>query len=356
MTGRREHRDSDRPPAGMPAGPPGAVPLVSVVMPVYNAAEYLDESIESILGQTFSDFEFLILDDGSTDGSLALLRQWEARDSRIRVFESPVNLGVVTSSNTIVSQASTPFIARMDADDIAHPDRLRRQLRILQDESEVMLVGTLWDGIDSEGRPVRPRDRWRLAFRSKQAPFPHGSVMFRRASFGEIGGYRAECAYWEDLDLYLRMQGRGRVVAIPDTLYHYRFHANSARAVTPADDLISSIALMRRCHAAYVSTASYESVLAGHRPAEGARVPPAVLNSITSAHLWAGLPPGALRLLLRRGDLTWNRSTLAAILMAAWGAASPRSLRFFLRRLIEFRDLAAGPRLRKKAFVDWRSR
>lgn len=333
-----------------------AEPLVSVVMPVFNAAEHLSKSIESILGQTFADFEFLLLDDGSTDGSLALLRQWEARDPRIRVVESPVNLGVVASSNIIVSKASAPFIARMDADDVAHPDRLRRQVRILQDASEVTLVGTLWDGINSEGRPVRPPDRWRLAFRSKQAPFPHGSVMFRRTSFDEIGGYRQECAYWEDLDLYIRMQGEGRVVAIPDTLYHYRFHANSARAVTPPNDLISSIALMRRCHAAYVSQGSYENLLAEQRPPESERVPAAVLNSITSAHLWAGRPPGALRLLLSRGDLTWNRSTFAAILMAAWGAASPHSLRFFLRRLIEVRDLAARPMLREKAFVDWRSR
>src|SRR5712692_2248266 len=98
-----------------------ANPLISVVMPVHNALPFLDESIGSILQQTLSDFEFVILDDASTDGSVELLREWSLRDKRILLHESRRRLGVSGSSNAVVSKAGAPIVARMDADDISHP-------------------------------------------------------------------------------------------------------------------------------------------------------------------------------------------------------------------------------------------
>lgn len=151
-------------------------PLVSFVMPVHNALPFLDESVGSILNQTFADFEFVILDDGSTDGSTEALREWARSDARIRLYESARNLGPAGSSNFVVARARAPLVARMDADDVSHPDRLRRQWEVLERRPDVALVGTLYEGIDARGRRVRPRDRWRLARPTINPPFPHGSV------------------------------------------------------------------------------------------------------------------------------------------------------------------------------------
>lgn len=148
-----------------------ANPLISVVMPVYNALPFLDESIGSILNQTLTNFEFVIFDDASTDGSVELLRQWSERDKRIHLHESRERLGVSGISNAVVSKARAAIVARMDADDIAHHDRLRRQWEILEGRADVAVIGSLCNGIDASGREVRPRDRWRLVRRSVYLPF-----------------------------------------------------------------------------------------------------------------------------------------------------------------------------------------
>src|SRR2546423_5040139 len=202
--------------------------LLSVVMPVYNVQRFLNEAIASILDQTFRDFEFIILDDGSTDDSAKILRDWQRRDSRISIFTSPCNSGLPISSNLVVAKTKTPLVARMDGDDLSHPDRLRRQLEILQSHPEVMAVGTLFDGIDAHGESIRPRDRWRILRKSRYIPFAHGSAMFRRAAFDEIGGYREEFVAGEDQDFFFRMSKLGRVVTLPDVLYHFRYHSMNA--------------------------------------------------------------------------------------------------------------------------------
>src|SRR6185503_4659911 len=205
-----------------------AKPLISVVMPVYNALPFLDDSINSILTQTFRDFEFVIFDDASTDGSVERLRQWAARDRRIRLYEGKTPLGLSGSSNAVVAQARASIVARMDADDIAHPDRLRHQWQVIESRPDVAVVGTLCIGIDADGREVRPRDRWRLLRRSGYIPFPHGSAMFRREVFDKVGGY-GECAEGgEDQQLFSRMARHGRIVTLPDVLYSYRYHSNNA--------------------------------------------------------------------------------------------------------------------------------
>lgn len=172
--------------------------LLSVVMPVHNAAPYLDEAIGSILSQTYRDFEFVILDDGSTDGSSEKLREWAAKDQRIRLHRLDSNSGPADSSNLVVRHARGSLIARMDADDESLPDRLQQQVDLLQRRPDVGLVGTLCDVIDKDGSTVRTRDLWRLTRRSWFAPFPHGSIMYRRELFDLAGGYRGSCVYWED--------------------------------------------------------------------------------------------------------------------------------------------------------------
>ena len=205
-----------------------ANPQISVVMPVHNGLPFLDESIKSILEQTLKDFEFVILDDASTDGSTQLLREWARRDARIQLHESQKRLGLSGSSNAVVLKARAAIIARMDADDVAHPDRLRRQLNIIERRPDIAVIGTLCNGIDASGRVVRPRDRWRLVRRSTYVPFAHGSAMFRRETFDAVGGYDEKAVRAEDQDLFSRMANKGRVVTLPDILYSYRYHSSNA--------------------------------------------------------------------------------------------------------------------------------
>src|SRR3954469_1632075 len=109
---------------------PAKFPRLSVVMPVHNALPHLDAAVESILRQTFHDFSFIILDDASTDGSGEVLRQWAKQDRRIRLLEAPAQLGPALSSQQVAKAATTPLVARMDADDLSHPERLEQQLEV----------------------------------------------------------------------------------------------------------------------------------------------------------------------------------------------------------------------------------
>jgi glycosyltransferase involved in cell wall biosynthesis len=338
----------------------GAAPTLSVVMPVRDALPFLDESVASILSQTFADFEFVILDDASTDGSAEALRRWAEKDARIRLYHSERNLGLVGSSNFVVARARAPFVARMDADDVSHPERLHRQLDVLRSRAEVALVGTLYEGIDAGGRRVRPRDRWRLARGSVSPPFPHGSAMFRREVFEEVGGYREACDGWEDEDLFQRIVRRRRVVVLTDTLYRYRFHVNSATARRPA----RVMALRHRCLAELASGRDYTRLLS---EAEGngrhsggdrnGRDPDALASVIYlrgSMRLWAGDTPSALGPLCRRESFGLSPRFLRTLAWAAWGHISPESLRLFLRSVVRARDLLAGWRVRDGGLYEWR--
>ena len=299
-------------------------PSISVVMPVHNALPFLHQSIASILEQSFGDFEFVILDDASTDGSTELLREWSLRDKRIRLHKSIQRLGLSGSSNAVVLKSRAPLVARMDADDIAHPDRLRRQWDVLKDRSDVALIGTLCNGINADGKEVRPRDRWRLVRRSSYIPFPHGSAMFRREVFDQVGGYDESAAGGEDRDLFLRMASHGRVLTLPDVLYSYRYHANNAT-------LFNGLNKIRE---------------------NGNEL--AALYMLGAMRLWAGDPPMLLDPMLKNKSLKWNLRTLMVLASAMWGHVSPSSLRVFLCTSIRARDLLAGLRVKDGRPYEWR--
>jgi len=334
------------------AGPP---PRLSVVMPVHNAAPYLDASIASILGQTFEDFELVILDDGSTDGSGGLLRDWAKRDRRVRLVLSPTRLGMVGSANRVVQEARAAVCARMDADDISCPTRLEVQWEILRANPDASLVGTLWEGIDAAGRLVRPRDRWRLVRRSSFAPFPHGSIMFRREIFEAVGGYRAACAYWEDLDLYHRVATRGRILVLPVPLYRYRFHATSTLGREIGSDEERATELMLRCLALRRTGVDYTPLLTASSDAHGrSGLSPGTLYLLAARRLWAGQWPGIRRRLPavrpRRPSLLW----LGLLVLATTGDLAPRAVRFALGRFIRMRDVLAGAAIRDGRPIEWR--
>ncbi len=303
-------------------------PLVSVVMPVHNGLPFLHQSIQSILNQTLTEFEFVILNDGSTDGSESVLREWEQKDSRIRIYENRQRLGLSTSSNLVVARSRAPLIARMDADDLCEPDRLERQWKVMRDNRDVAAAGTLCDGIDAEGRRVRPRDRWRISRRSAFPPFPHGSVMLRREVFEDIGGYRKEFEMREDQDLSRRMATRGRVVTLPEVLYHYRYHLRSSTVTNEAKAIIDT----------------------DHNSREKL----SSLYSLGAMRLWAGHPPAILREVLEDNSLKWNFHKLMVTTWAAWGSLHPRSLRSFARLIVRTRDLLASARVSDGRFYEWR--
>jgi GT2 family glycosyltransferase len=319
-------------------------PAISVFMPVHDAAAYLDESVASILGQSEPDFEFVIVDDASTDGSRAILRRWARADPRIRLVESDVRLGACAAPNLAVGEARAPVCARMDADDVAHPDRLRRQRLVLGADPSVVLVGTLGVGIDRQGRALRPRDRWRLLRPAPVPPFIHATIMFPRALFLAIGGYRTECEIWEDVDLCRRLAEHGRVLVLPAALYRYRFHAASTTLRSSDTDLS---AVIERMHEQVAPSTP------GDRPGRsGPRAE--TLYYVGASRLWAGVAPA---LTGRLSDLPWLPPTVAGLkllLLATWGRGSPGSLRAVLRGAIAVRDRLAALFLAGEAPVEWR--
>jgi glycosyltransferase involved in cell wall biosynthesis len=207
-------------------------PTISVMMPVYNAGGYLAEAVESILGQSFVDFEFLIVDDGSTDNSLTMLRHYAEADPRIRLTSRP-NTGLVVALNEMLVVARGEFIARMDADDVAMLGRFERQLAFLRDHPEVVCVGGAFQMIDEAGCPllkVRPPEDdseiQELILQGKCA-INHPSAIFRREAAMALGGYREEFFPAEDPDLWLRLGEEGRLANVPDVVLKYRIHAAS---------------------------------------------------------------------------------------------------------------------------------
>ena len=210
-------------------------PLISVCMPVYNAKRYLKEAVESILNQTFKDFEFLIIDDGSTDRSLAILKRYAAQDRRIRLSSEP-NAGYVVRLNEMLHQARGELIARMDADDVALPERFARQVEFLRSHPEVDVLGGARENIDSKGRllsvvrNVEGHDDIQAQAMNGFCPISHPSVMMRRKAVLAVGGYRVEMMPAEDVDLWLRMGERGRLANLPDVITRYRLLESSVSA------------------------------------------------------------------------------------------------------------------------------
>jgi GT2 family glycosyltransferase len=328
---------------------------LSVVMPVRNALPYLDEAIRSILGQSHGDFEFVIGDDASDDGSTEALRGWAARDGRIRLFERRDRLGRAASSNWVVGQASGQLIARMDADDIAHPDRLSRQLAALAARPDAALVGSPPVGIDGTGRLVRAQVRWTIGDGGFSAPFAHGSILFRRAAFDKAGGYRLQCAYWEDIDLYLRLARFGAILVLPDPLYFYRFADTSTRLTSNPEEVERAVALMLRCRARYLRGEDYRGLLDAAGPPPAGRIDPLVFLSIAGGRIWTGASPAMAGRMLRRAAFPASREAALAWLIMLWGSLSPRSLRALMRRRLDARNRRAAGRFVDGSVYEWRA-
>lgn len=204
------------------------IPAISVALSVYNGERFLGAAIESVLAQSFADFEFLILDDGCTDGSQAIIAHYAARDPRIRPILRE-NRGLIVSLNQLLDEARAPLVARMDADDICRPERFARQVAFLEANPDHGVIGSWSEDIDENGElcsapgtdhPVTHDDV--LAVLEQRSPLCHPSVMARRKVLLEVGGYHSAYRHCEDYDLWLRLADRTRLANLPERLLLYR--------------------------------------------------------------------------------------------------------------------------------------
>lgn len=220
------------------------MPTVSVIMPVYNAGEFLRSTIDSILAQTFTDFEFVIIDDGSTDSSLEILEEYTARDSRIRLISRP-NTGYGIALNEMIELATGKYLARMDADDIAMPERFELQTAMLDADPKLVAVGSCVYMINESGQVVGQRDvpsdheQIDAAHLSSNTVLTHPTAMIRADAMDRVGGYRTEMMPAEDLDLWLRLGEIGKLAIHPRRLLLYRDHVGSVSTLNKGRQLDS---------------------------------------------------------------------------------------------------------------------
>lgn len=211
-------------------------PRVSILLPVFNAETTLRESLESLLSQTFGDYELIAVDDGSIDGSADLLFEYAKNDKRINIITGEHN-GIVETLKTAFSRSAAPYIARMDADDISLPERLDHQIKMLDEKSDVAVVGCLVEPVPGTLLTGRYAEyfKWINELTDPESialnmfvesPLPHPSVMFRRQPYKLVGGYQ-DHRWPEDYDLWLRMHIAGQKFAkVPEILVYWRDHPN----------------------------------------------------------------------------------------------------------------------------------
>ncbi len=230
------------------------MPSVTVLMAVYNGALYLEEAIDSILSQTFQDFEFLIVNDGSTDHSRDIICAYD--DPRIRLIENEHNLGLTPSLNKGWRLAQGEFIARQDADDISAPERLAKQIARFRAQPDLALVGTAYQEINAQGTfisngllPCNSTEiRWDLFF---YCPFVHSAMMFRKRMIAEkIGFYNEAFSYAQDYELWWRISRCLQVANISDNLIQLRMNPSSMTATYGGiiDDEVTRIKLANIAH------------------------------------------------------------------------------------------------------------
>lgn len=208
--------------------------MITVVMPAYNVSRFIDLSIQSILNQTFSEFEFIIIDDGSTDETLKKIKPYCQQDNRIKLIKTE-HIGVSRARNLGIKAAKFPWIAMMDADDISQPTRLEKQILAAQSNPRVIIWGTYAYQINLEGtilgfvqqRPTCEEEFYSL-YQQREVPFFFNSTgMFNKEVLLKVGGYTTEFDIGTDFDLFAKMSHYGPFVVINEPLYLYRLHLQS---------------------------------------------------------------------------------------------------------------------------------
>jgi glycosyltransferase involved in cell wall biosynthesis len=234
-------------------------PGISILLAVRNGETFIDAALSSLARQSYKDFEIILVDNGSSDGTSAIIDAWTRREPRLRAFRYP-RIGLAGSLNHAASMASAPLLARLDADDLALPTRLETQARWMRRNPRVGLAGSFANFVNAKGRilgtirhPVGDADL-RRSLRSG-CPFVHSSVIMRRSVFEAAGGYREGLRVTEDFDLWTRMAEAAELANIPEVLVAYRVHARSMSSRQPARMAVASACVIaasearRRCAA-----------------------------------------------------------------------------------------------------------
>jgi len=208
------------------------MPKISVLMAVHNGLPYLQAAIESVLAQTYTDFEFLIADDASSDGSTSVVEGYALNDQRIQLVRLDENVGLVQALNLLLTMANGEFIARMDADDVCCESRLRHQVDVMINNRDLVLLGTAFEYIDGKGctfaagNPPTTNTALQDYLIGTGNPFCHPSVLMRTAMVKGLGGYRQVLnRYAQDYDLFLRLAEQGEIGNLKESLMKYRVHA-----------------------------------------------------------------------------------------------------------------------------------
>ena len=207
---------------------------ISVVMPAYNSAAFIRSAIESILGQTFGEFEFVIVDDGSKDSTLQIVDEYKERDERIVIVKDQHG-GVSAALNTGIAKSCHPWIAIMHSDDVARPERFARQVAAIADFPEATVIGSYAYHINSTGRvlgisrtgPTTTDEFLALRARGEITTVIHPTAILRRNIFEQVGGYDSWFDGAEEMELFSRMANYGPIIALPDPLLSYRIHSTS---------------------------------------------------------------------------------------------------------------------------------
>ncbi|MGC2698037.1 MAG: glycosyltransferase [Candidatus Angelobacter sp.] len=224
-----------------------ATPIASVVMTAWNSELYLDQAVASILTQTFSEFEFIVVDDGSTDRTAALLTAYKARDSRMSVF-SRNHQGRINALNFACERARGKYLFNLDADDVALPTRIEQQFAFMEENPDTALLGTASRLIWADGRLIRerippPDDASIRQELMTRACICHTSIAMRKEAFVAAGGYRAPFRYGHDYDLFFRIADYGELANLDEVLVLHRIHGNQSSALSFEEMILSGIAV-----------------------------------------------------------------------------------------------------------------
>lgn len=206
-------------------------PKISVIMSVYNGEKYLREAIESILNQTFTDFEFLIVNDGSTDKTSEILKEYSQRDNKIKIINNSENIGLTRSLNKAIKLSKGKYIARIDANDISLPKRLEAQFNFMEKNPHVGLVSSYTQFIDEEDNPLDRINRPAIEMNPRRLFFDsqicHSSIMIRKKILDRIGNYDEKFLYSQDSDLTFRIFRIAKIAVVPEVLILWREQKSS---------------------------------------------------------------------------------------------------------------------------------
>ena len=222
--------------------------MISVLMPVYNSELYLEDAVQSILDQTYKNFEFIIIDDGSVDNSLAILESF--KDNRIKLVKKKNNTGYTSLLNESINYAKYDYLARMDSDDVSNKDRLLKQFKFLEKNKDYSVVGSNIRLINTKGEFIRngkypETDEQIKSNLSNFSTFAHPACLIRKKKLIDIGGYRTIFEPSEDYDLWTRLALNSKMYNIQEYLLDYRIHGKSVSSKRGIDQQIKTFFIQK---------------------------------------------------------------------------------------------------------------